>query len=627
LIFLKNYAIISTVKEGLVPLVTKKEQLMNKNPSIVSMAVTAKNFVGGGKPNRFLASLFLLSSINGRLRMSGVKKLVFALACIVSFSAMARNVYITPDADGTGDGTSWESPMMLTNYFRTAMKSGDIVRIKAGKYTGFITSMISIGNCNLTISGGYAGIDDDTLDTGNPISEIDFAHSPTSQNYSPFAIKNGSGYSVKFERLLFKRARSAVFHKTATAGNLYLSDCVIVSNGWRNYSGSNVLGGRGIHSEGGKIFMTNCVVAYSGMYSYVSGTSGYGDHGFGAYFKNTTVEMVGCKFVGNGSQITQKALDSASRTIRSAGKGMAVYVTGTTTLKAMNCDFVCNKAPMGWYDKNVEQTTALGSGLGAGGIVAFYSASGSASFSNCSFVANMNVRDYTYGRYNVKFGGALAVAMTAPDKIINVDNCTFAYNMTDSPSASPGIDIWRGIVNVRNSIFVGNNKVAASTVGSDIHVRTGAVVNVSHTMFDANGTDDDRHFTIEQVGEDSGRINFGEGVLFGDPLLASETLASTNLIVNANKKIQSLTVGISYYNVSRIEEVLAFDVHLRSKAGRWTSEGYVSDRKTSPAIDAGDASLPYADEPSPNGFRLNLGRYGGTLEASLTHSGLVFRVR
>jgi hypothetical protein len=48
LIFLKNYAIISTVKEGLVPLVTKKEQLMNKNPSIVSMAVTAKNFVGGG---------------------------------------------------------------------------------------------------------------------------------------------------------------------------------------------------------------------------------------------------------------------------------------------------------------------------------------------------------------------------------------------------------------------------------------------------------------------------------------------------------------------------------------------------------------------------------------------------
>ena len=48
LIFLKNYAIISIVKEGLVPLVAKKEQLMNKNPSIVSMAVTAKNFVGGG---------------------------------------------------------------------------------------------------------------------------------------------------------------------------------------------------------------------------------------------------------------------------------------------------------------------------------------------------------------------------------------------------------------------------------------------------------------------------------------------------------------------------------------------------------------------------------------------------
>ena len=600
---------------------------MNKNPSIVSMAVTAKNFVGGGKPNRFLSSLFLLSSINRRLRMNGVKKLVFALACIVSFSAMARNIYITPDADGTGDGLSWESPMMLTNYFRTAMKTGDIVRIKAGKYTAQIPQ-VTMGNyATIKVMGGFAGTDDTTLDPDNPISEIDFANYPNSNSYAPFMLKAISGYSVTFERCLFKRARNAVFYKT-NAGSLYISDCVVVSNGWRNYASSNVYGGRAIHADNGKVFMTNCVVAYNGMYSYPSGyTSSYGDNGFGAYLKNTSAEMVGCKFFGNGSRITKSATDSSATVIRGGGKGMAVYVTGTTTLKAINCDFACNKAPMGVYNKKEDQTSELGSGIGAGGIVAFDSASGSASFSNCSFVANMNVRDYTYGRYNVKFGGALAVAMTAPDKIINVDNCTFAYNMTDSPSASPGIDIWRGIVNVRNSIFVGNNKVAASTVGSDIHVRTGAVVNVSHTMFDANGTDDDRHFTIEQVGEDSGRINFGEGVLFGDPLLASETLASTNLIVNANKKIQNLTVGISYYNVSRIEEVLAFDVHLRSKAGRWTSEGYVSDRKTSPAIDAGDASLPYADEPSPNGFRLNLGRYGGSLEASLTHSGFVLRVR
>ena len=99
---------------------------------------------------------------------------------------------------------------------------------------------------------------------------------------------------------------------------LTLSDCVIVSNGWRNYSGSGTSGGRGVHvgydaSHGaGKIYMTNCVVAYNGMYSYVSGTSSYGDHGFGVYLLNAQAEMVGCRIYGNGSRINQETTDSAA---------------------------------------------------------------------------------------------------------------------------------------------------------------------------------------------------------------------------------------------------------------------------------------------------------------------------
>ena len=44
----------------------------------------------------------------------------------------------------------------------------------------------------------------------------------------------------------------------------------------------------------------------------------------------------------------------------------------------------------------------------------------------------------------------------------------------------------------------------------------------------------------------------------------------------------------------------------------------MQDRKHSPAIDAGDPTAAFGDEPMPNGKRLNLGRYGGTAEASLT---------
>ena len=44
----------------------------------------------------------------------------------------------------------------------------------------------------------------------------------------------------------------------------------------------------------------------------------------------------------------------------------------------------------------------------------------------------------------------------------------------------------------------------------------------------------------------------------------------------------------------------------------------MQDRKHSPAIDAGNPLAPFGAEPEPNGKRLNLGRYGGTEEASLT---------
>jgi parallel beta-helix repeat protein len=60
------------------------------------------------------------------------------------------------------------------------------------------------------------------------------------------------------------------------------------------------------------------------------------------------------------------------------------------------------------------------------------------------------------------------------------------------------------------------------------------------------------------------------------------------------------------------------DYHLKSHAGCWDplSENWVIDDVTSPCIDAGDPSSPLADEPEPNGGRINMGAYGGTTEAS-----------
>jgi hypothetical protein len=60
------------------------------------------------------------------------------------------------------------------------------------------------------------------------------------------------------------------------------------------------------------------------------------------------------------------------------------------------------------------------------------------------------------------------------------------------------------------------------------------------------------------------------------------------------------------------------DYHLKSQAGRWdaNNQTWVQDQVTSPCIDAGDPSTPIGFEPSPNGGVVNMGAYGGTVEAS-----------
>jgi len=65
------------------------------------------------------------------------------------------------------------------------------------------------------------------------------------------------------------------------------------------------------------------------------------------------------------------------------------------------------------------------------------------------------------------------------------------------------------------------------------------------------------------------------------------------------------------------------DYHLKSQAGRWdpNSESWVQDDITSPYIDAGNPASPIGYEPFPNGGIINIGAYGGTIEASKSYFG------
>ncbi|MCP4453651.1 MAG: SUMF1/EgtB/PvdO family nonheme iron enzyme, partial [Planctomycetes bacterium] len=63
---------------------------------------------------------------------------------------------------------------------------------------------------------------------------------------------------------------------------------------------------------------------------------------------------------------------------------------------------------------------------------------------------------------------------------------------------------------------------------------------------------------------------------------------------------------------------IAGDYHLESRAGHYDVDtaAWMKDAVSSPCIDAGDPNMSYEREPDPNGARINMGAYGGTMEAS-----------
>lgn len=513
----------------------------------------------------------------------------------VSLSANARNIYITPDADGTGDGSSWESPMMLTNYLVAAnLKNGDIVRLKSGHYTAKIAP-VSFGNITLTISGGYAGTDDDELDENYPYSDIDFANYKDSSTtlYSFFLCKAKAGYSLTLERLQLRGARSAPIYKI-NAGALHLSDCHIISNGWRNYTSSNSNGGRGIHAENGSLTLSKCKIAYNGMYFGSGSVTTYSDHGYGLYLNGTSTRLTDCTFIGNGAKISDEAPVAS---LRNGGRGVAIYVTGAK-VNAEKCDFICNRGALGSY-------SGTASNQAEGGIVVFVGNCNGSTFTNCSWVANQNLRDVQYNG-NTYYGGVLTLDMSSRDYAVSVDKCTFAYNITDSSNAAAGIDVRNGTLNLSNSIFAGNNAIESNTLGVDLVVRTNGTVNVEYCLFSSKGN---TNITVEEIGEDKGILSM-KGIVEGEAELATDKATANALVKTRTKK------PFLVYDPERIEDVLAFDVHARSKGGRWTADGFLKDKVHSPVIDAGDPDASYGSETKPHGRRLNLGRYGGTEEAS-----------
>lgn len=145
------------------------------------------------------------------------------------------------------------------------------------------------------------------------------------------------------------------------------------------------------------------------------------------------------------------------------------------------------------------------------------------------------------------------------------------------------------------------------------------------------------HLTL--TGCNTGILNYGPAMpVVKNSIIAGNTttlqLKGTDVDKNSGQKITySCLYGtakddsLSDYGTGCIAKDPCFadaasgDFHLKSAAGRWNGTTWVKDTVTSPCIDAGETSAAYANEPSPNGNRANMGAYGNTAEASKSPSG------
>lgn len=221
---------------------------------------------------------------------------------------------------------------------------------------------------------------------------------------------------------------------------------------------------------------------------------------------------------------------------------------------------------------------------------------------------------------------------------IELQNVSIAGRGTDGESSDCGIYLWTNYYpDVATLVEVSNCRIYNFTKGVGITAYVSSLDESESAIENAGKQMQLDHLTI--VGCNTG-ILYGCHVLpvIKNSIIAGNTttleLQGTNAQEDKGKNITySCLYGtakddsLNDYGTGCIAKDPCFadaasgDFHLKSAAGRWNGTTWVKDTVTSPCIDAGETSAAYANEPTPNGNRANMGAYGNTTEASKSASG------
>lgn len=456
---------------------------------------------------------------------------------------------------------------------------------------------------------------------------------PGDRNAS-FNLINGVTIKGGYAGALNPNARDIDMYETILSGDLDGDDieiddpCDLFDEPRRAENSFNVVTGSGIDMtavlEGFTITGGNAdddVNAGGGMYNYYGSPKiirckfvlNFADYrGGGMYNDHSNPALIDCSFTNNSSGLFFPLHDTES-----FGGGMYNYRSNPILVL---CSFTKNIAgKTGGGMQNYQSDPVLincvfrrNSTYDGGGIYNYRSAP---YIANCSFSGNWvmwggggikNEQDCNYIITNSIFSGNRAEiggSICINNSDIELINCTFSFSGTSPVSGiALGTDYkWNpSDITLKNCIIWGE--------GWQIGNEDGSTINISYSNVPQSQT---------SVYDPCEAVIWGIGNIDEDPLFASEGYWASE--GNPN-------VIAEPYQLSAVW--IEGDYHLQSQAGRWRPNGsrdrrrttlgtgWVIDDLTSPCIDAGEPNGIIGEEPIPNGGRINMGAYGGTVVAS-----------
>ena len=454
-------------------------------------------------------------------------------------------IHVRAGATGLNNGSDW---FHAYTDIRSAFQSLGAKREIWIARTGAVRcpDMVLVNAATLeAIRGGFAGVEE-TADARDGLGRTVF--DAQTEDANAFRLSNGT--DLELDGLEFANARERGLYKTGDGG-ITLVDCAFRNNGAKlstlneRGSGAYLTG-----SSSADAVITGCQFEGNVMRSGAPNVNNFGLGGALCVTTFKSLELVGTHFLTNG--VAPEAGTSNNTLGRDAFKGSAVYVKGVP-VTMRDCEFRGNRGTCREGER--------------GGCVRLEGACDGSVIDHCLWLGNYELTGWN-NRCDSTCSGALVLNLDAAASAVTVRNSTIAYNLSGYYTAAAGISVAKGTLNLEDSIVFGNRVASGATAGSDLALTTAdGFANVSYTLFTSND--------VVWVTGGATALVKGEGVRYGDPLLVTD-------YTNAMAKVASWNYNEMRYDRTKLDEVVGFDAHLRSKAGYWTNGGAFVGDETSP---------------------------------------------